>query len=129
MISRKKILVVEDESVQLTMVAKRLKAAGYDVVGARDGISAISTARKEQPDLILLDLGLPGGDGFVVMQRLQTLLSTATIPIVVASSQNPALHEEASKRAGAIAFLRKPVDFEKLLKVIAESIGTPETSP
>jgi CheY-like chemotaxis protein len=127
--SRKKILVVEDESVQLTLVAKRLKAAGYDVVGARDGISAISTARKEQPDLVLLDLGIPGGDGFVVMQRLQTLLSTTTIPIVVASSHDPAQNEEASKRAGAIAFLQKPVDFEKLLKVIAESIGTAEPSP
>jgi CheY-like chemotaxis protein len=127
--SRKKILVVEDETVQLTLVAKRLKAAGYDVVGARDGISAISTARKEQPDLVLLDLGIPGGDGFVVMQRLQTLLSTTTIPIVVASSHDPAQNEEASKRAGAIAFLQKPVDFEKLLKVIAESIGTPEPSP
>jgi CheY-like chemotaxis protein len=127
--SRKKILVVEDETIQLTMVAKRLKAAGYEVVGARDGISAISTARKEQPDLIVLDLGLPGGDGFVVMQRLQTLLSTATIPIVVASSHDPVRNEEAAKRAGAISFLRKPVDFDKLLKVIAESIGTPEPSP
>jgi DNA-binding response OmpR family regulator len=127
--SRKKILIVEDETVQLTMVAKRLKTAGYDVTGARDGISAISIARKEQPDLILLDLGLPGGDGFVVMQRLQTLVSTMTIPIVVASSLDPAHNEEASKRAGAIAFLHKPVDFERLLKVIAESIGTPELSP
>jgi CheY-like chemotaxis protein len=125
---RKKILVVEDETVQLTMVAKRLKAAGYDVVGARDGISAISAARKEQPDLVLLDLGIPGGDGFVVMQRLQSLLSTTTIPIVVASSHDPAQNEEASKRAGAVAFLPKPVDFEKLLKVIAESIGSPEPS-
>jgi len=127
--SRKKILVIEDEISQLTTVAKRLKGAGYDVVGARDGLSAISTARKEQPDLIVLDLGLPGGDGYVVMQRLQTLLSTATIPIIVVSSKDPAENEEASKRGGAVAFLPKPVDFEKLIQVIAESIGTPEPSP
>jgi CheY-like chemotaxis protein len=127
--SRKKILVIEDEIGQLTMVAKRLKGAGYDVVGARDGLSAVSTARKEQPDLVVLDLGLPGGDGFVVMQRLQTLLSTATIPIIVVSSNDPAQSEEPSKRGGAVAFLRKPVDFEKLLQIIAESIGTPEPSP
>jgi PleD family two-component response regulator len=55
----KKILVVEDEAVQLTSVARRLKSPGYEVVGARDGASAISTARKELPDLVLLDLGLP----------------------------------------------------------------------
>jgi DNA-binding response OmpR family regulator len=126
--SGKKILIVEDEILQLTTVAKRLKSAGFEVIGARDGMGAISTARKEQPDLILLDLGLPAGDGFVVMQRLQSLLSTATIPIVVVSSREPAVGEEASKRAGAIAYLRKPVDFEKLLKIITEAIGTPELS-
>src|SRR5271155_3501116 len=112
--SGKKIMIVEDDNLQLTTLARRLKSAGFEVTGARDGLSAISTARKEQPDLILLDLGLPGGDGFVVMQRLQTLLSTATIPIVVVSSYDPGNSEEASKRAGAIAYLRKPVDFEKL---------------
>jgi DNA-binding response OmpR family regulator len=125
----KKILIVEDENPQLTTVAKRLKVAGYVVMGARDGITAVSTARKKQPDLLLLDLGLPGGDGFVVMQRLQSLLSTATIPIIVISSQDPAKSEEASKRAGAIAYMRKPVDFEKLLKLIAEALGAPELSP
>jgi len=97
--SDKKILIVEDESVQLTMVAKRLKNAGYSVVGARDGMGAISTARKEQPDLVLLDLEIPAGDGFVVMKRLQTLLPTATIPIVVVSSHDPASSEEACKQA------------------------------
>ncbi|HME12610.1 MAG TPA: response regulator [Candidatus Acidoferrum sp.] len=124
--SAKKILIIEDDAGQLTMVAKRLKHAGYDVVGARDGISAVSTARKEQPDLVLLDLGLPGGDGFVVMQRLQMLISTSTIPIIVISSNDPSSSEEPSRRAGAIAYLRKPVDFDKLFKLIAETLGTPE---
>jgi twitching motility two-component system response regulator PilH len=107
-------------------VAKRLKVAGYEVAGARDGIGAISTARKEQPDLILLDLGLPGGDGFLVMRRLQMLISTATIPVIVISSRDPASSEEASKREGAIAYMHKPVDFEKLLALIAETIGAAE---
>jgi DNA-binding response OmpR family regulator len=122
----KKILIVEDDPAQLTMVAKRLKVAGFEVVGARDGISAVSTARKEQPDLVLLDLGLPGGDGFVVMQRLQTLISTSTIPVIVISSNDPTASEEPAKRAGAIAYLRKPVDFPALLKLIAETLGLPE---
>jgi len=54
--AEKKILIVEDENVQLTDLARRLRSAGFDVVAARDGITAISTARKEQPNLILLDL-------------------------------------------------------------------------
>lgn len=124
----KKILIVEDDSMQLTMTAKRLKSAGYTVIGARDGISAISTARKEQPDLVLLDLGLPGGDGFVVIQRLQTLLPTTTIPIVVITSRPPSESEEAAKRAGAVAYMQKPVNFEKLLQLVADVIGTPELS-
>jgi CheY-like chemotaxis protein len=69
------------------------------------------------------------GDGFVVMQRLATLLSTAIIPIVVISSRDPSESDEAAKRAGAIAYLRKPVDFEKLLKIISEATGSPELSP
>jgi PleD family two-component response regulator len=67
----KKILIVEDENLQLTALARRLRSAGFEVVAARDGMTAVSTARKEQPDLILLDLGLPAGDGFSVLQRLQ----------------------------------------------------------
>ena len=85
----KKILIVEDENVQLTTLARGLKSAGFEVVAARDGLTAISTARKEQPDLIVLDLGIPAGDGFVVMQRLQMLINTGTIPIIVLSSRTP----------------------------------------
>jgi DNA-binding response OmpR family regulator len=126
--SAKKILIIEDDPTQLTMVAKRLKTAGYNVVGARDGISAVSTARKEQPDMVLLDLGIPGGDGFVVMQRLQTLISTSTIPIIVLSSQSPSLMAEKAKRAGATAYMHKPVNFDELFKLITEAIGAPELS-
>jgi CheY-like chemotaxis protein len=85
----KKILIVEDEVVQLTALARRPKTAGFEIVAARDGLTAISTARKEVPDLILLDLGLPAGDGFVVLQRLGMLINTGTIPIIVVSSRTP----------------------------------------
>jgi DNA-binding response OmpR family regulator len=94
--SGKKIMIVEDEVVQLTVLARRLKAAGFDIVGARDGMTAISTARKEQPDLILLDLGLPAGDGFVVLQRLQMLINTGAIPVIVVSSRTPIGNRDAA---------------------------------
>jgi CheY-like chemotaxis protein len=84
----KLIFVVEDEAVQLALVAKLLKNAGYEVIEARDGIVAVSIARKENPDLVLLDLGLPEGDGFAVMERLQLLPATARIPVVVLSSRD-----------------------------------------
>src|SRR5271170_5610814 len=119
----KKILIVEDEVVQLTALARRLKSAGFEVVAARDGLTAISTARKEQPDLIVLDLGIPAGDGFVVLQRLQILLNTGTIPVVVLSARTPIGNKDAALKAGAIAYIHKPVDIPILLKTINEALG------
>src|ERR1700692_4104244 len=120
----KLILVVEDEAVQLALVSELLKNAGYQVIEARDVIVAVSVARKENPDLVLLDLGLPEGDGFAVMERLQLLPSTAKIPVVVLSSRDAANTAAAAKQAGARAYLEKPVDKEKLLAVLAQVVGT-----
>lgn len=127
----KKILIVEDEVVQLTALARRLKSAGFEVVAARDGLTAISTARKEQPDLILLDLGLPAGDGFVVLQRLGMLINTGTIPIIVVSSRTPIGNRDAALKAGAVAYIHKPVDVPILLKAINDALGLspPDAQP
>jgi DNA-binding response OmpR family regulator len=125
----KKILIIEDETLQLTATARRLKAAGYEIAAARDGTSAISAARKEQPDLILLDLGLPAGDGFVVLQRLQMIIQTAMIPVIVLSARDPAGNKEAVLKGGAVAYLQKPVDSEVLLKAIAEALGISPSDP
>ncbi|HXE34501.1 MAG TPA: response regulator [Verrucomicrobiae bacterium] len=127
----KKILIVEDEVVQLTALARRLKSAGFEVVAARDGLTAISTARKEQPDLIVLDLGIPAGDGFVVLQRLSMLINTGTIPVIVLSSRTPIGNRDAALKAGAIAYIHKPVDVPILLKTINDALGisSPEPPP
>ena len=126
----KKILIVEDEVVQLTALARRLKTAGFEIVAARDGLTAISTARKEVPDLILLDLGLPAGDGFVVLQRLGMLINTGTIPIIVVSSRTPIGNRDAALKAGAVAYIHKPVDIPILLKAINDALGiAPPDSP
>jgi DNA-binding response OmpR family regulator len=125
----KKILIVEDEVVQLTALARRLKTAGFEIVAARDGLTAISTARKEVPDLILLDLGLPAGDGFVVLQRLGMLINTGTIPIIVVSSRTPIGNRDAALKAGAVAYIHKPVDIPILLKAINEALGLSPPDP
>jgi DNA-binding response OmpR family regulator len=127
--SGKKILVVEDDNLQLTVLARRLKSCGFEIVAARDGLTAISTARKEQPDLILLDLGLPAGDGFVVLQRLGMLINTGTIPIIVVSARTPIGNRDAALKAGAIAYIHKPVDIPVLLKAIHEALGISPPEP
>ena len=105
----KKIMIVEDDKDIVRALGVRLKSQGYNLVVATDAISAISTARKEKPDLIVLDLGLPGGDGFVVMQRLRSNYELMMVPIIVVSARDPFLNEERALEAGAEAFLQKPV--------------------
>jgi DNA-binding response OmpR family regulator len=122
----KKILIIEDENLQLTALARRMRSAGFEVVAARDGMTAISTARKEQPDLVLLDLGLPAGDGFSVLQRLQMLITTNTIPVIVVSSRDAKTNRDAAIKAGAIAYYQKPVDVDALLKQINQALGLPQ---
>ena len=81
--SKEKILIVEDDLDQLKGIAIRLKKSGYDIVTASDAYSAMTVYRSEEPDLIILDIGLPGGDGFTVMERLNGLMSTA--PVIILS--------------------------------------------
>lgn len=79
--------------------------------------------RKHEPDLILLDLGLPAGDGFVVMERLKSVPALAIIPIVVVSGRAGAANRERALKAGAKAFLEKLVDNAELLAVIRQALG------
>ena len=97
-----------------------LKAHHYDPCFAGDSLAAISEARKQQPDLIILDLGLPAGDGFVVMERLRNNLQLAMIPIVVVSARDVRTSRQRSLAAGAKAFVAKPWDDEELLQVIRD---------
>jgi len=118
----KKILIVEDDQDLILGMSIRLKANGFSVVTAMDGLSVVSAARKEQPDLILLDLGLPAGDGFIVLERLKTNTMLMDIPVIVISAREKNTNSERSLRAGAGAYLQKPVDNETLLKVIESTL-------
>jgi CheY-like chemotaxis protein len=120
--SGKKVLIVDDDKDVLFGLSVRLKANGYSVVFAVDGISAISVARKEEPDVIILDIGLPGGDGFTVMERLGSLLRVADIPIIILTARDISNKERALK-ARAQAFFQKPVDNDVLLEAIRKAVG------
>ncbi|MGA8765035.1 MAG: response regulator [Candidatus Sulfotelmatobacter sp.] len=125
----KKILIVDDDpDVRLGMNV-RLKANHYDIFFAADAISSLVEARKREPDLIILDLGLPAGDGFLVMERLKTIPSVAVIPIIVVSARDVRANKDRAIKAGARAFLQKPVDDAELLAVIRQVLGEPARSP
>ena len=119
---RNKILVVDDDPDLVRALRLRLRANDYDIATACDGYSAIATAQKEHPDLIVLDLGLPAGDGFVVLERLQNSDTLSGVPVIVLSARDPQNNEERALKAGAAAFFQKPADNEELLNVIRVSL-------
>jgi DNA-binding response OmpR family regulator len=119
----KKILIVEDDRDVREGMHVRLRANHYDTVFAADAFSVVNEARKQMPDLIILDLGLPGGDGFVVMERLKRIPAVASIPIIVVSARDVRGNQERALREGAKAFLQKPVDNVEFLAAIRKALG------
>jgi len=124
----KTILVVDDDPDIRQGMYVRLKANNYDVCFAADALSSMTEARKHEPDLIILDLGLPAGDGFVVMDRLKTVPSLAVIPVIVVSGRTGPANRVRALKAGAKAFLEKPVDNAELLAVIRQALGEPSAA-
>ncbi len=120
--TKPKILVVDDDPDLLRAMRLRLRSNNCEISTAADGYSAIAAAQKERPDLIILDLGLPAGDGFVVLDRLQNSNQLANIPVIVLSARDPQGNEERALKAGATIFFQKPVDNEELMNCIRVSL-------
>jgi CheY-like chemotaxis protein len=119
----KTVLLVDDDNVFLLSVGVRLKGLGYIVCAAKDAASAISVVRKTNPDVIVLDVSLPGGDGFLVAERLRNLVAAAATPIIfVTASVKPGLRERALQ-LGAVAFLEKPLAAAILASVIESAMS------
>ena len=122
--SNKKILVVEDDADVRLGYRVLLRAHNYDTFFAVDSVGAVSEARKHRPDLILLDLGLPAGDGFMVLERFRTTILGMT-PVIVVSARDPHQNKERALAAGASAYLQKPWNDDELLDTIRSLLGEP----
>jgi DNA-binding response OmpR family regulator len=122
-----KIMIVDDDPNIKLALRIRLRANHYNTVQASDGYSAIAVAQKERPDLIILDLGLPAGDGFVVLKHLKHSDTLSNIPVIILTARDPQLNEEQTLQAGATAFFQKPVDNSELLDAIRANL--PNTWP
>jgi DNA-binding response OmpR family regulator len=123
----KTVLLIDDDNVFLLSIGVRLKSMGYTVFTAKDAASAISVVRKTSPDVIVLDVSLPAGDGFLVAGRLQSLISSATTPIIfVTASEKSGMRERAMK-LGAVAFMPKPFDATTLADAIEMALSPANT--
>jgi len=111
----RKILVVDDEAVLVETIAYNLEQAGYRVVTAADGRSALDAARSEMPDLIILDIMLPGMDGLEVCRQLRRESGTATTPIVMLTAKDDEIDKVVGLEVGADDYVTKPFGRRELL--------------
>jgi len=116
--ARTKILIIEDDKEFATVLAKRLQLNNYETIITLDTLQGLSMALREKPDLILLDLLLPAGGGFVILERLKHSPDTLSIPVIVLSGVKDQESMLEAFEAGALDYIEKPYDPETLLKSI-----------
>lgn len=119
------ILVVEDDAALRRMIVMFLRAAGYDVREAADGVEGLVLARDEPPDLVLLDLMMPGLNGWDVLRRLKHGASTAHVPVIVLTASVGAALTDRALKLGAARYLVKPLDTRALIDAVNEALGRP----
>jgi CheY-like chemotaxis protein len=110
-----RILLVEDNEMNRDMLSRRLTRAGYEVVMAADGLLGIAAARTEAPDLILMDMSLPGIDGWEATRRLKMDAATRHIPVIALTAHAMVSDRQKALEAGCDDYDTKPVDLSRLL--------------
>lgn len=122
---RKTILVVDDEETVLFVSKNHLTAAGYDVLTATTGKSALALMEQTMPDLVLLDVMMPEMNGFAVCRAIRENPAWRKLPVIMVTGLHVKADSEESLQSGASDFLSKPVNPEELLKRIRRFIGSP----
>ncbi len=113
-----RILVIDDSQDFQILMQNYLHGTRWSFLCAGDALQATGMAVRDKPKLILLDIGLPGGDGFMLLDRLHANARTRSIPIIVTTAQTAAGLEARAKVKGAQGFLQKPFDKQKLLETL-----------
>jgi DNA-binding response OmpR family regulator len=117
-----KILLVEDDKKITMALSLRLRSMGFQVDSAADAVYAMNAALRCQPEVVLLDINLPGGDGFVVADRLRASAELGTTPIIfITASKNPE-HRKRASAYGHCAFLEKPFQAAQLSEALQQFV-------
>ena len=116
------ILVVEDDDHISMALKARLQHEGYDVAIAKDAVTAVTVARQSEPKVALLDINMPGGDGFDVAKRIDRIAPGGMVrKVFITASKDPSLRQKAMD-CGAVAFVEKPFTADALLAAIREAM-------
>jgi CheY-like chemotaxis protein len=118
-----KILVVEDNEMNLDMLSRRLTRRGYEIIVAQDGMTGVKRAAGDQPDLILMDMSLPILDGWEATRRLKSNAVTKTIPIIALTAHAISGDREKCLAVGCDEYESKPVKFPDLIAKIEQFVG------
>ena len=124
--SQKTILVIDDDEATLLLVRALLEPAGYAVRTARDGATALISAKHHEPDLIILDIGLPGGDGLSVLRRIRAMGTLNVTPVIVHTGKEDPDWQRQAMEAGASHFIVKSPDKDELLAEVQARLRTDE---
>lgn len=118
-----RVMVVEDDPDTRSGLGQRLRHDSFEPMYAEDVPGAVRMARLRRPDVIILDLGLPGGDGYLFMERLRSMPELAEIPIMVLSAREPTVERRRVLEAGAVAFYQKPMRSGALKLAVMRALG------
>lgn len=118
-----RILIVDDSPTEIRKISTILKDNKHDVITADNGADGVAVARSEQPDLILMDVVMPGLNGFQATRQLSRASETADIPVVIVTTKDQETDRVWGTRQGAKGYLVKPVDEGNLVRTITELLG------
>jgi CheY-like chemotaxis protein len=119
-----KILLVEDNEMNRDMLSRRLERRGYEVIVAVDGEEGVARAKADVPDLVVMDLSLPGIDGWEATRQLKAAAETRAIPVLALTAHAMAGDREKALAAGCDDFDTKPVDLPRLVGKVERLLGS-----
>jgi len=121
-IQKKKILIIEDEHDAFTSLSMVLKSVGYSVAGAPDGEEGLKKFKSEKPDLVILDVGMPGIDGWQVLAKIKAGLRSRKVPVIMLTGKAGDEDKIKGYNYGADYYVTKPFNIQKLLPVIKDML-------
>lgn len=123
--SDKCVLIVDDDESLVREMAATLRGAGYEVLVGMDGLQALMQAQRGAPDLMLLDMKMPAGDGLYVLDKLDDSIKTARIPVVLMITTEDEEYVDKAREYGADEIIRKPFEADYILELVNRMLASP----
>jgi len=123
-----KVLIADDDKELCQLLRAVLLSQGHEVLFAFDAMQALTVARDSTPDVIVLDINMPGGTGVGALEKIKINMKTSTIPVLVITASTSEQHSTTMKQIGAAEFMQKPLDLDEFIEAIHRITGVPAMS-